>query len=317
MALSSGLDAQFGFASESTYGTAVTVTRFHELNGAPTVEPDIQHVMIRGLGRGRTQRSGQIVAYSGNPSVEASFVLFDRNMGLLLKHCLGAVVTTGASAPYTHTLTRGTTGTTGLSATVQVGVPDVGGTVRPYNFTGAKVREFTLGCQLGEALILDTTWDAKAFETSTSLATKSYAASAVPMVFTHGAATINSSSVSIRGFKLTTSQGLAIDRRFMGNVKKEPAPADEFTVVGTLDFEFEDLTRTTALVAGTVIQNLVLIFTVGSYSLTITIPAMIYTSGAGEIQETDVTKQSMEWKALDNGTDEIITMVYLSPDSAA
>lgn len=315
MGLASGLDTQFGMVAEVTYGTFVTPTRFYELAKAPKIDPDVQHIMVRGLGRGRTQRSAQVRAFQGNPSVETPVYVMDRSMGLLLKHCFGAVSTSGAGDPYTHTITKGTTGTKGLFATVQIGVPDISGTVRPYNFVGAKVTKFGMECKVGDPLLLTPTWDAKAFEDTSALASKSYASGAIPLIFVDGAATIDGSSVSIKGFKLDVDQGLKVDRRFIGNAKKEPLPGDELGITGSLDFEFESLARTDDLLAGTIIQDLSLAFTYGSHSLVIAIPEMIYTEGAGDIQESDATQQPMSWKATDDGSAEIMTLTYLSPDS--
>ncbi|MGK3946779.1 hypothetical protein ABK046_51500, partial [Streptomyces caeruleatus] len=60
------------------------------------------------------------------------------NIGMLLVQAMGAVSTSGAG-PYTHVITPGPLVAT-RSLTVQVGTPDFGGTVRPFNFTGCQVK---------------------------------------------------------------------------------------------------------------------------------------------------------------------------------
>lgn len=242
MALPSGLAAQIGWAQETTWGTPVTVTTF-----APLVSESIGYEVARlessGIITGRTitdtdQVKAGNVTVSGDIQLEA----FEQSIGTLLKHALGSVSSTTASAPYTHTITPGTL--TGLGLTVQVGRPDVGGTVRPYTFSGCKVDSLELSIAAGEIATLGVTLVGKDVATNTSLAAASYQAQATrpftgieATTSTWGATTPNITAVT-----LSVANNLAAERRFLGtDTVAEPLQAERRTVDGTLSVEFSSL----------------------------------------------------------------------------
>src|SRR5215831_19140768 len=133
MSLASGLAAQIGYGEESVVGTYLAPTRFLEFNDE-SLALDQQLIKSSGLRAAnrmlRTDREAKgrrTVAGTVNHEIQS------KGFGLLLKHMHGkaAVITT----PATGTLTRDQTfdglgDPTGLSMTVQKGVPDNSGTVR-------------------------------------------------------------------------------------------------------------------------------------------------------------------------------------------
>lgn len=317
MGYGTGVDAQFGMVDEVTYGTAVTVTRFLEFQQESLKVALGQYSTLQ-LGRGNTVRGANVRTYSMGGGGDSVHTLQTAGFGLLLKHCLGAVSTVGAAAPYTHTFTPSTTGLKGLSATVQVGRPSIDGTVQPFTYAGAKVAKWKLEAKVDDAVVLTVTWDVKSETTATALASKSFAADAIALIFTDGSATLGGSSISIKSFSIEVDNGLATDRRFIGNAKKEPLQSGELAITGNLEYEFEGLTRHTALTAGTLLTDLVLTFANGTDSdgIVATIPQMVYTPG-GEptVGGPDIVAESMPWKATNNDTDAIISVDYVTSDA--
>src|SRR5687767_10142312 len=105
MAAPSGIAGQIGFKSETTWGTAVTVDKFHPGLLNESIKQDIARIESQGIRAGRrvshTWKAGAKTV-GGDIAIE----LFNVPMATLLSHMFGTVNTTG-SGPYTHTATPG------------------------------------------------------------------------------------------------------------------------------------------------------------------------------------------------------------------
>ena len=146
-----GIDAQIGYALESTVGTPTTVTAFLPLV-SETLSQDITRLESTGIIAGRRvltsqQYNGGDITVSGSVQHE----LYNRGLGKLFTAMFGAVTTTGAG-PYTHTFTPGDL--TGDALTVQVGRPATDGTTYPFTYAGMKVASFEIACAAGEIATL-------------------------------------------------------------------------------------------------------------------------------------------------------------------
>ena len=149
MAKRSGIAAQLGFRRRGSWGPASPSTGSYpsRRRASPRTRLALDSDSIyagrlvrhRAMGRGRDRRRGDI-----------ELDVYTKGMGLLLKRD-GAVNTTG-SGPYVHAFTPDVLD--GLGLTLQVGKPDRGGTVRPWNFVGSKIREFELMVPAKEAAAL-------------------------------------------------------------------------------------------------------------------------------------------------------------------
>ena len=241
MALPSGLAAQIGWAEETTWGTPVTVDTF-----APLVSESIGFEKTRlessGIISGRTiLDTDQVKAGNRTVSGDIQLEAYEQSIGTVLKHALGTVSTTG-SGPYTHTITPGDL--TGLGLTVQVGRPDVGGTVRPYTFSGCKVESVELAIAAGEIATLGVSVVGKDVATNTALASVSYAAQA-SRPFTGIEATTSTwggGALEIKQVSLSIANNLDADRRFLGtDTIDEPLQAELRTIDGSLEVEFSSL----------------------------------------------------------------------------
>lgn len=146
-----GIDAQIGYALESTVGTPVTVTAFLPLV-SETLGQELARLESAGIIAGRRvlasqQWNGGDISVMGSVQHE----LYNRGLGKLFTAMFGAVATTGAG-PYTHTFTPGDL--TGDSLTVQVGRPATNGTTYPFTYAGMKVASWEIACAAGEIATL-------------------------------------------------------------------------------------------------------------------------------------------------------------------
>ena len=323
MAIRSGIDAQLGIVDEVTYGTPVTVTRFLEFVSESMQDGHVGKVVTAGLGRSRFPREDRVRTYPMGVSGSVEWEVLDTGFGLLLKYLLGGVVTAGAGPDYTHTLTPDANALFGTAFTMQIGRPGTLGTVHPFTYGGCKVTGWNLSCAVDEALKLTTNIHAQNMGTGVALASKSYAADSEPFVFVDGALTVGGAAVPVRSFSMDFENGLNTDRRFLGSgLVSEPIANAIGGITGTLDAEFEDLTELASWAAGTQAQ-LILTFdslrTLGSgstYKLTVTIPLIEYTGSVPSVGGPDIVRQSLPFRAFDNGSAALITMVYETSDAA-
>ena len=106
MPLRSGLAAQMGIATESTWGTRVAPTRFHPiLSESLTAEKDRNDSDSIYTGR-RVRDSAQWDEANIEAGGDIQMELYPQGLGLWLRHMFGGLVTAGAG-PYTHTATPG------------------------------------------------------------------------------------------------------------------------------------------------------------------------------------------------------------------
>lgn len=325
--IGSGLGGQFGCVAEVTYGTFVTPTRFLEFE-KESLKANIGHIESFGIGSGRFVRTLRAKNYIKDAGGNITLNPKTKGFGLIFKHMLGslAVAQQGGTSEYKHTATVDqTNGKAGLFMTMQVGRPDVSGTCRPYNYTGCKISEWEMGCALDQELKLDLTVDAKTEQTSDALASASYSSADDIFIFTEGAVTIGGSTVYIKSFKLNYKDGLAVDRRFLGNTKKEPLAAAIAQITGELEFEHEALTRHGQLTGGTELTNLILTFDTGSaipsgvanFRVIVTVPLIQYVEGPPVVDGPAIVKESIKFIGLNDGSNSPVQIDYYTTDTAA
>ena len=315
MALPSGLAAQIGWAEETTWGTPVTVDTF-----APLVSESIGFEKTRlessGIISGRTiLDTDQVKAGNRTVSGDIQLEAYEQSIGTVLKHALGTVSTTG-SGPYTHTITPGDL--TGLGLTVQVGRPDVGGTVRPYTFSGCKVESVELAIAAGEIATLGVSVVGKDVATNTALASVSYAAQA-SRPFTGIEATTSTwggGALEIKQVSLSIANNLDADRRFLGtDTIDEPLQAELRTIDGSLEVEFSSLALWEDF-ASLTYRDLIVTATNGVESLSYTVHARL-DGVEPQVGGRGLVTTDIPYVVSGDGSDaDAVTIVYTSDDAS-
>lgn len=152
--MGTGLDAQFGAAKETGgYGVREVPTRFFEVIPTLGVNFAREHYVSQGLGGGVWRRKRTQTTRRGES--EWQLEVPDAGFGFFLDlfhNQVPAVVAAGASLvafEQTHELQ----GAPDKSATVQVGVPQTGATVSPFDYLGVTLRGITFSWESAGVLM--------------------------------------------------------------------------------------------------------------------------------------------------------------------
>lgn len=313
MAIPSGLSNQLGIAQETVYGTYVAPTRFLEYN-SEGLAPDKQVLRTRSNGD-QFQRRGRTRHYirGGGGPIELDFM--NQGMGLLLKHALGAVATEDAAADdfYVHTFTPASDGGAGDFLTIQKGLADTGGVVRPFNYVGSKILTWQLQQQLDQNLKFSLTIDSKTVQTSSGLAVASYPDDLTALAFIDATLTVDGTPVCVNEFTIGGARALDVNRRCLGNTKREPVANGEYAITGTLNREFEGMDQYDDWIAGAE-AALVATWAYGDFGLVVTLPVIEYTGDAPQSNGSEIVRQNLPFMAM-LGDDPIIELAYTTTDA--
>lgn len=235
MAIGSGLAAQFGFGLETTVGTAVTVDHFAEFS-SENMQAAVQRIESSGLRAGRRTRHAWA---EGTRQVggTVNFELVNNDVGLLFQAALGTVTTTTSPGgpPYLHTFTPGDL----PSLTVQLGKPDVAGTVQPYTYNGCFVESWELAANPGEMATMAMTFTGWDETTGTALESASYP-SLVRFTYAHGSLSVGGSAVCVDDVVVRGNNGLNVYHQICSTSSGLPtireAAMRDYSGAATADF---------------------------------------------------------------------------------
>lgn len=324
MSIKTGIAAQLMGKAESAYGTPVTVDRTWEFV-SEALAVDIAKVDGFQMGQGRFLKNDRVKTYIRGAGGPIDFIVLNKNFGLLFEHAIGQNTITGASADKTHTIIPDAAALQGKSLTIQVGRPDVGGTVRAYTFEGGKITSGEFRCAVDGPLHFIPVFDFENVLTATALATASYVATQEMFIFTEGALTIGGTTTFVKDASVKFNNGFDTGRRGLTNTKREPlAQGIVDYLTGSLSCEFEDLSAYAAWLAGTQAE-LVLTFTLATvipttatpFSFKITIPKIEYTGETPMAGGPQILMQNRPFRALYDGTNPIWTLAYVTSDTAS
>ncbi len=313
MTLRSGINSQLAIATEAGgWGVASTVTRFLPHVGE-SIKQEVARMESKGIIAGRRvlDASGR-VAGDINCMGQVQLELLDHGQGLWWSHILGGAAISGAG-PYTQTYTPGDLSS--KSFTTQVGRPDNSGTTQPFTYAGCKVGKWTLGCEVGQIGTLNVDLTAKSETTGVALASASYTSSLVPLTYISGA--ITGISGSVKAVTLNGDNKLNDKRRFLnsGNIA-EQFEADLREYGGTLSTEFTSLVDYQKYTGAGVTNAVVLTFTAGSNTLTITLNVM-FDGETPHVNGRGIIDQPLKFKCLGTTDAAAITVVTVNSDAAA
>lgn len=241
-----GIYGQLGYAAESTYGTAVTVTRFQEYL-EESFKLEIARLEAAGVRTGvRVLRTDRWSSGRKHVSGSISQELHNKSFGLLLKHALGGLATSqpdagGNPTVYDHTITPGALDA--LSLTFEVGWKDILGNGFKKTVEGAQCVGWEIGAKLDEFAIVKTDWIGEDMSDTTGVTSASYPSSTTPLTFVNGSLTIAGSAVSVEEFRVMGKNALDQDRYFLGSQLRSQAPENGYReLTGDLVAEFADWT---------------------------------------------------------------------------
>jgi len=329
MAIASGLAAQIGVAAESTYGTYVAPTRFPEYNKAD-LKKKKNVVQGGGLAAGQIAQLGSRRVVTSE-SVEGGFELevANKGMGLLLAHLLGSSATPvqqGATAAYLQAHTVGDN--IGKSLTIQHGVPDLTGTVRPFTFKGCKLSGAEFSCKVGEPLTMSLDVDGRQASEVETLVAASLATGVAPFHWAQMSVKLGTfgaeAAVSgVKGFSVKFDRGMASERFYAGagGLKAEPIMNDWLKVSGSLDVDLVNKADFADRFAADSATSLVIEFVgpliASTYYQTfrIKVPMVFFDGDTPTVDGPDVTSGGYPFVAQLDGTNPLVSIDYISTDT--
>lgn len=342
MATGTGLDAQIGFAAESTWGTPVTVTRFVEFN-TESLKSEPTWLEPAGLRTGtKHKRVSRIRQSRKNVSGDVEFDLATKGMGLLIKHMLGSTVTTTtliSGSAYKQIHTPG--GLLGLGLTAQVGRPEPStGTVRPFTYAGCKVSSWEFNLEDNSTPNFKMSLLGRQESTATALATAAFLSGASVFDFSQatlklgGTPTTASGETTIAGgttvatiirsISVAGENPLADERYGLGNagLRAEPLENDIPTITGSLAAEFNKTELYDVFTAATTtsLQMDLTGSVIGggnSYLFSIILPAVKLKAAAPAVDGPDIVQMSTDFEAYSDETNPVIQVKIVSDESSA
>lgn len=326
MAIRTGIAAQFGIAAETTFATRAEPDHFYEL-----VSESLKYTRKRTMAKGirpnkLIERSQRFRTTQVDISGDVMLELQSNKYGLLLKHMLGSSTITASGLGYKHSFVVGDT--YGMSLTMQVGTPDVNGTVIPREYTGCKIQGWEISTKLDSTVDIKLTVDGVNESTSGSLATASWPSATYNEVFyvDEVALTIGGTAVPTNAFTLSGTNAMKTDRYFLGSTTKREQLRNAYAgITGTVSAEFVDTTLYNLFVSDTTGSTSSIVVT-GTGQLTydtalynkfvITIPSVLYSGDSPNVGGQDVVDQQLPFAVMDNDSAAPLTIDLYNSDSA-
>lgn len=325
MAIGSGLGSSFGLVPEVTYGAYVAPTRWVE--GVARLRKSKNIHQGGGMAAGRLMQPGSrrvVTAKAGGGTFECA--VSSVRMGHLLNGLMGGTVTPvqqGGTPAYlqTHALAD----TFGKMYTFQSGIPDLGGTVRPYTFLGCQIDSAEFSCEVGGGLMASFQVSSRDVSEAQSLAAPSYPAAnefhfaqAAVKVGTFGA---EAQVDAVRKVTLKIERAKHDGGPYMGNLglRNQGILNDWAKVSGTIDADFLDKVvfadRFAADSSTSLVWEFVGPLISGSFFETfrITVPMIFFDTDTPAAESPDVVKTPYNFVGQFDGTNQP-TLSYISTD---
>lgn len=250
----SALDAQIGFAEETTPGVIAVPSRFVEFN-SESITATYARIDSNGLRPGRQYRSASgFTPYVEGAAGDIELEVGSKGFGLFLKHMLGNITTTPGAAGEvnTHTATPGNLA--GKSLTCQVGRPFyTGAPVQPFTYAGGKVASWELSNSNDGNLMCTLGMDFATEDTATALAAASYPTGIETFSWVGGSVTIAGTAFDVTDASVTGDNALNTDRRYLRkNAAKKEQRGNDYRSGGfSLTADFDSLTQRNRVAAAT------------------------------------------------------------------
>lgn len=313
-------DSYFGASDETTYGTAVAVTKFFEFTDEG-IEGKYERIDSEAIRAGtRVLRSDRFATNAKGAEGDVKMEVQSAGFEFWLKHMMGGLTSGAPSGGFvTHTATLGDLN--GKSLTAQVGRVDNTGVRTPFTYEGGKVKEWELANAVDELLTLSVSLDfAKesigAGTGAYAASTPAYVANAKLFSFNGGTVTVAGSSFDISDFSLKATNGLKDDRYFIRNTgkKSEPLESELRKYEWSLKGEFGGTTQinrvAAALASGAVADITVLWDGPDGSQFKVQMPFSRFDEGPVTVGGFDVVAQDLSGIALTDGTSSPVTITY-------
>jgi tail tube protein len=335
----SGSLTRFGIGKETTYGTAVAVTKSFEIMSEDFAGM-YERVQAEALSGSYVDRADRFSISNKGASGSVTFEPLTKDFGNWLAFMLGQVATTGPveTAAYTHTGTVASL--SGKNLTVQVLRADETDTLRPWTYEGGKVTNFefsnsvdqTLRVQIGMDFEKESNPDAPAgVYAGTALAGIANTANANVFTWQEGTITVGGTAYDLSEVTIGVDNALNTDRYFINAStpgKREPRQDGKREITWSFTSTYADNTFwekvSSATIAGSYASlsakwvGLVAIpgTTTPLYPcIEVLIPVARFDEGGPNVDGESQLEQSFSGVGLYDGTNSPISIIYKTQDS--
>lgn len=327
MADAIGKQTVFMLGEETTYGVAVTPTRAVPIS-EEGIERKNRYVEDPDMFPGGFQaRRSQQRELSGQ-DVEGDFSLSARTkgLGLLLKHIFGAVVTAqqGGTPAYKHTFTPALVG--GKSLTIQKQIRDNTGAAKvSFDALGCKITKATFSVSPDSALRVTCSVNGRELVKNATPPAASYGTGRM-FQFRGAALRVAGQAVTdtVSETALTVERPLDTEAYGQGNqgLKDEPAENDDLMLSGKFTSRLKNIATFYDPFAADTPLELVWEFVGATISgsikelLRFTIPEIRLEGDTPKTSGKDVISMDIPFIGMHNGTQDSITVEYITVDTA-
>ena len=301
--------AQLGAKVEATYGTGVTVDKFFDFvsESLQREQTRIESASLRAASRVLTTDNWAL----GSQKVSGDFDMELRPKGhaFWLQHALGTATTSQPDAAGNPTVYKHTFVPSDLpnAFTLQLAKPDIADVAQPFTYTGCRVSEWELTCNVDEFAHLKMSVIGQAETTATALAVASYPVGNKPYTFVQGTITLAATPFDVKSLSLKGSNNLTDDRYFIGStLRKRPEENALREYSGSFDAEFDGLANYNRFVNGDEAE-IVLLFqgaTIAStykYECKVTMNVR-FDGETPKVGGPEIVQQAIPFKVINNGT---------------
>lgn len=280
MTQATGAHAQLSYVEETTFGTTPGSPAMKLLKAATygaTLGADIEELQSNSINSSRAVEA----ARGGNITVAGSlpFELPALGFGTILKHVLGANVTTG-TGPYTHTIKRGALP---VGLTIEKGFTDIS---QYLVYTGCRFNSMALS--LSPQGIVTGSLEVAGQDEAASGTSLGSPSSVAHNPFVHHEATVleGGGAADILGLEANITNNLKVDNFVVGNRNIVSLPAGKGDATGTVTFLFEDLVKYNKWLNETE-SSLKVTYSDGTNSIEFFWPKVKFFGGASPAIDTD------------------------------
>lgn len=311
-------DTYVGYSEETVYGTFVAPTNFVEFV-SEGVSGKYERIESEGLRSGnQVLRSDRWAVNPKGAEGDLKLECLDVGLDLFLKHALGSISAGLPTGGFTvHTATLGDL--KGKSLSVKIGRVDAGGAIRPFDYTGGKIKSWELSNSVDGIAMLSLDMDFATTVTAGAAATPAYPAlSAQLFTFVSGAVTIGGTSFAVADFSLKGDNKLKTDRYALrgasSTAKREPLAEGLRDLTFDIKGEFEDLTqvnRVASATAGGATAAIVATWdTPQGGQLSVSIPFGRFDEHSFNVDGAKILDLGLTGKVTTDGTAQPITVTY-------
>lgn len=311
-----GRGAAIGFGKESTWDTSVSRTVF-----LPLVSSDLKSTrqlaaapnLIGANGINVRNMFATATEVGGNFEVEFHY----RHCGIILDNAFGTSATTG-SGPYTHTYTLANSPGIGLTVELIKGLDEAGSGVSEV-FSGVRITQLGISAAVGDIARLTGQCIAGTAAARGTAPTPTLAANYEPVLphIQGGTFSFNSVNYDLVSLDLTINRSLSRRQEFGSLNTKQPTASNPIEVTATATLRYSADSLYTAQLAETQSDAAITFTGNGNSAMTMTLQNCLITNVSDPTNQFGDLTQTVELRALSDGTDEGFSLAITNDDSSA